>query len=100
MAVRGKSEVRNQEKTGDGKRQKTEVRGQGKTDPQITQITQIKGKRKDRDQKTEISGQGKRLPVAKELGETSLMFKVHPTLTKENMHYVVEQVMGVLNFKC
>ena len=50
--------------------------------------------------KTEISGQGKRLPVAKELGETSLMFKVHPTLTKENMHYVVEQVMGVLNFKC
>ena len=84
------------------------VSGQEKTDPQITQITQIKGKRKDRDQKsevrgqgkTEISGQGKRLPVAKELGETSLMFKVHPTLTKENMHYVVEQVMGVLNFKC
>jgi len=34
----------------------------------------------------------KRLPVAKELGETSLMFKVHPTLTKENMHYVVKQV--------
>jgi len=33
----------------------------------------------------------KRLPVAKELGETSLMFMVHPTLTKENMYYVVEQ---------
>jgi len=38
----------------------------------------------------------KRLPVAKELGETSLMFKVHPTLTEENMHYVVEQVKEVM----
>lgn len=42
----------------------------------------------------------KRLPVAKELGETSLMFLVHPTLTEENMHYVVEQVREVLNFEC
>jgi len=43
-------------------------------------------------QKTETRGQVKRLPVAKELGETSLMFMVHPTLTEENMHWVVEQV--------
>jgi len=39
----------------------------------------------------------KRLPVAKELGETSLMFKAHPTLTEENMHYVVEQVKEVMS---
>jgi hypothetical protein len=32
----------------------------------------------------------KRLPVAQELGETSLMFQVHPTLTKQNMRYVAE----------
>jgi len=37
-----------------------------------------------------------RLPVAKELGETSLMFMVHPTLTEENMHYVLEQVKEVI----
>jgi dTDP-4-amino-4,6-dideoxygalactose transaminase len=38
-----------------------------------------------------------RLEVARELGETSLMFLVHPTLTKEDMEAVaevVEQVMG------
>ena len=47
-------------------------------------------------QKTETRGQVKRLPVAKELGETSLMFMVHPTLTEENMHWVVEQVKQVI----
>jgi len=38
-----------------------------------------------------------RLPVAKELGETSLMFLVHPTLTDEEMEKtcaVVQEVMG------
>ena len=38
----------------------------------------------------------KRLPVARELGETSLMFLVHPTLTEANMARtceVTEQVM-------
>jgi dTDP-4-amino-4,6-dideoxygalactose transaminase len=34
---------------------------------------------------------------AKELGETSLMFMVHPTLTEENMRYVVEQVKEVIS---
>ena len=37
-----------------------------------------------------------RLPVAKELGETSLMFLVHPTLTKEEINktcLVLEEVM-------
>lgn len=29
-----------------------------------------------------------RLPVARELGETSVMFQVHPTLSEEDMHYV------------
>jgi dTDP-4-amino-4,6-dideoxygalactose transaminase len=38
-----------------------------------------------------------RLPVARELGETSLMFLVHPTLTEEEMETtcdVVREVMG------
>lgn len=38
----------------------------------------------------------KRLPVAKELGETSLMFLVHPTLTEEEIQrtcYAIEHVM-------
>jgi dTDP-4-amino-4,6-dideoxygalactose transaminase len=38
-----------------------------------------------------------RLPVAKELGETSLMFLVHPTLDEDQMHKVasaIESVMG------
>ena len=47
-------------------------------------------------EKTETRGQEKRLPVAKELGETSLMFMVHPTLTEGNMHYVVEQVKEIM----
>ena len=33
----------------------------------------------------------KRLPVAKRLGETSLMFLVHPTLSKSNMEYYLEK---------
>ncbi len=38
-----------------------------------------------------------RLPVAKELGETSLMFLVHPTLTEDNIEHscvVIEKVMA------
>ena len=38
-----------------------------------------------------------RLPVAKELGETSLMFLVHPTLTTESIEHacqVIEKVMA------
>jgi dTDP-4-amino-4,6-dideoxygalactose transaminase len=38
----------------------------------------------------------KRLPVAQELGETSLMFQVHPTLTEQNMDEMVDIVSGVL----
>jgi dTDP-4-amino-4,6-dideoxygalactose transaminase len=37
-----------------------------------------------------------RLPVAKELGETSLMFLVHPTLTQDEINLtcnVLKQVM-------
>lgn len=36
------------------------------------------------------------LPKAKELGETSLMFLVHPTLTNENISDTVEAITGVL----
>ena len=38
-----------------------------------------------------------RLPVAKELGETSLMFLVHPTLSDEYMHYVGKVAKAVLD---
>ena len=37
-----------------------------------------------------------RLPVAKELGETSLMFLVHPTLTESDMTGVVKVVAKVM----
>lgn len=36
------------------------------------------------------------LPVAKELGETSLMFQVHPSLTVEQMEWVASQLRIVL----
>ena len=42
--------------------------------------------------------EGQRLPVANELGENSLMFPVHPTLTTNDIHRtcsVIEQVMGL-----
>jgi dTDP-4-amino-4,6-dideoxygalactose transaminase len=38
----------------------------------------------------------KRLPVAKELGETSLMFLVHPTLRIEDIEKTCEVIQGVL----
>jgi dTDP-4-amino-4,6-dideoxygalactose transaminase len=38
----------------------------------------------------------KRLPVAKELGETSLMFLVHPTLTDADLDFVRERLGRVL----
>jgi hypothetical protein len=37
-----------------------------------------------------------RLPVAKELGETSLMFLVHPTLTTENIEYACQTIEKVM----
>lgn len=37
-----------------------------------------------------------RLSVAKELGETSMMFLVHPTLNGSDIHYVIEVVKGVM----
>lgn len=44
------------------------------------------------------TGEGgrKRLEVSKQLGETSLMFQVHPTLEESDMHFIVKQVAGVL----
>jgi dTDP-4-amino-4,6-dideoxygalactose transaminase len=41
-------------------------------------------------------GPAQRLPVAKELGETSLMFLVHPTLTTEEMAKTCEAISQVL----
>jgi len=37
-----------------------------------------------------------RLPVARELGETSLMFLVHPTLTEKDMKRVADIVASVM----
>lgn len=39
----------------------------------------------------------RRLPIAQELGGTSLMFLVHPTLTEEDMHNVAEVVKDVFS---
>lgn len=40
-------------------------------------------------------GPANRLPVAQSLGETSLMFLVHPTLTDEHMAATVQTVKKV-----
>jgi dTDP-4-amino-4,6-dideoxygalactose transaminase len=37
-----------------------------------------------------------RLPVARELGETSLMFQVHPGLSAEHMHHACDVLAEVL----
>lgn len=41
-------------------------------------------------------GPAERLPVAKHLGQTSLMFLVHPTLTAENMDVTCEALLAVM----
>ena len=38
----------------------------------------------------------KRLPVAKMLGETSMMFQVHPTLTEVDMNYIIDKMREIL----
>jgi len=39
----------------------------------------------------------KRLPNAKELGETSLMFLVHPTLTKDEIQQTCDAITSIMN---
>jgi dTDP-4-amino-4,6-dideoxygalactose transaminase len=39
----------------------------------------------------------RRLPVARELGETSLMFLVHPTLSKEHIEMTWKTVKEVMD---
>ena len=51
---------------------------------------------RDSGQGSGVRGQEKRLPVAKELGETSLMFMVHPTLSVDDMEDVVRAVDKVM----
>ncbi|MGC3895536.1 DegT/DnrJ/EryC1/StrS family aminotransferase [Pseudomonas urmiensis] len=41
-----------------------------------------------------------RLPIAKELGETSLMFLVHPTLTDEEIDKTCEVLRAVMSLAC
>ncbi len=43
-------------------------------------------------------GPDNRLPVAKELGESSLMFLVHPTLSEEDIHDTCKAVLKVFSF--
>jgi len=38
----------------------------------------------------------KRLPITKILGETSMMFQVHPTLTEGNMDYIVDTMKKII----
>jgi dTDP-4-amino-4,6-dideoxygalactose transaminase len=38
----------------------------------------------------------KRLPIAKYLGETSIMFQVHPTLCEEDMHHIIDEMGTIL----
>jgi dTDP-4-amino-4,6-dideoxygalactose transaminase len=46
---------------------------------------------------TELGWQpAQRHPAAKQLGETSLAFLVHPTLTEEDMHYICKAVAKVM----
>ena len=42
----------------------------------------------------------KRLPVAEELGETALMFLIHPTLSENDMYDVVRAVEKVMTIAC
>lgn len=43
-----------------------------------------------------VPGSGNRLPVAKELGETSLMLLVHPTLTEQNINDTIAIVTEIV----
>ena len=45
-------------------------------------------------------GPAERLPVARKLGETSLMFLVHPTITPEQMAGYAEAVRSVIKKAC
>jgi dTDP-4-amino-4,6-dideoxygalactose transaminase len=42
-------------------------------------------------------GKHRRFPVARELGETSLMFQVHPTLDENGMYRIIEAMRKVLH---
>jgi hypothetical protein len=44
----------------------------------------------------DLPGLENRLPVARELGETSLMLLVHPTLTEENIADTIRVVKEVV----
>jgi len=43
-----------------------------------------------------VPGLENRLPVARELGETSLMLLVHPTLTEQNIEDTIRVVKNVI----
>jgi len=49
--------------------------------------------------KTDL-GEKKRLEIAKQLGETSMMFQVHPTLDESDMHFIIEQMKRILKEAC
>ncbi|MGC9337363.1 MAG: DegT/DnrJ/EryC1/StrS family aminotransferase [Candidatus Cloacimonadia bacterium] len=46
------------------------------------------------------SGEKKRLEIAKQIGETSMMFLVHPTLDESDMHFIIEQMERILKEAC
>lgn len=48
----------------------------------------------------QVGGRRVRLPVAQELGETSLMFLVHPTLTSEEIQKTCDVIGSVFERAC
>jgi dTDP-4-amino-4,6-dideoxygalactose transaminase len=69
------------EKAFSNRGQKSKIRGQGEVKG-LSDLSDVSGVS---DKKNEARGKLKRLPVARELGETSLMFLVHPTLRDEEI---------------
>jgi len=43
-------------------------------------------------------GPAQRLPVARQLGETSLMFLVHPTLSEDDIRDTISAVQKVMEY--
>ena len=77
-------------RTSEGGKQRSEVRSQWVSES-------MSHKSEDRGQTSEVSLRPEeRLPVAKELGETSLMFLVHPTLGEREMKETVRVVREIM----
>ncbi|MFH2058535.1 MAG: DegT/DnrJ/EryC1/StrS aminotransferase family protein [Pseudomonadota bacterium] len=59
-----------------------------------------KGRDGEQPLKQPLKQQLRRLPNAKQLGQTSMMFMVHPTLEIETINYVISQVRIIMENAC